>query len=226
MRCFQVMEEVKQGIPVLIGSGEEGHVAPYLPTPPGCTMRLLLDTQITDCVKDCFNTDPDYPHALKDVNVEFGDGFILFRGKKKHGRLHDRQCLVRVVTAGGVGGKVRLTSNSYVTQLRGRKVPEVQRAYNAFPDDGVLTFCTAEELERINEGVAYLDVVLVMHKGASFRIQRNGALEGASPWMSIQWTGEGIFMDNRDGRFDQNGNRVYRRSAAPLVEAAVPAAAE
>jgi hypothetical protein len=217
MRCFQVLEEVKAGIPVVTREEEA-----YLPTPAGCSMRMLLEPAITDFIK----TLPEQKVRLDDMRVEFGDGYILFKGRKMYRNLRDKQCLVHVVTAGGEGGKIRLTSNSYVAQLKGKRVPEVQRAYNAFPDDGLITFCTPEELVRINDGVDYLDVLLVMHKGASFRIQRNGALEGASPWMSIQWTGEGIFMDNRDGRFDQNGNRVYRRSAAPLVEAAVPAAAE
>ncbi len=212
MRCFQILEEVKQGIPVLIGKGEEGHICPYLPTPAGCNMRLLLDPQITDFIK----TIPEHPVRLNDVNVEFGDGYIVFKGRKRYGRLRDRQCLVHVVTAGGDGGKVCLTSNSYVAQLKNRKVPEVQRVYNAFPDDGILAFCTDEELERVNNGVDYLDVVLVMHKGASFRIQRNGALEGASPQMFVHWNGEDLSLSLP---------RRYVARDAPLA-GGLPAAAE
>jgi hypothetical protein len=213
MRCYQVLEEVKAGIPVVLGAGQEGHVCPYLPTPAGCSMRLLLDPQITSFIGSI----PEQQVRLSDVHVEFGDGYILFKGRKMYRSMRDRQCLVHVVTAGGEGGKVRLTSNSYATRLKGSKVPEVQRVYDPFPDEGVLAFCTPEELERINAGVDYLDVLLVMHKGASFRIQRNGGLEGASPQLFVHWNGEDLSM---------NVPRRYVDDRVALLAAGLPAAAE
>jgi hypothetical protein len=204
MRCYRVTERVKKGL-LVHTEHEQGQVHPFIPTPDGCPMRLFLDTQLTAAIQSC---DP-VELRLVSARVEFADGYILFRSAP---RSHDRQAFVRVETAGGVDGQVKLTANSYTTALKkSGHFPEVARRYAEFPDAGVVPFCTPEELDRVAKGVDFLDVLLVMHKGASFRIERTGELDGASPELFVHWNGYDLKIDVP---------RRYREAAVAVLEPA------
>ena len=176
MHLFQVTEGVRLGLPIVRDD------FPHIPTPNGCSGRLLLDEPIVQFIQ---SRPPDRALRLKSASVDFGKDAILF---KKPARRPERLALVHIETAAGDGGKVYLTANAYDEVFKNNK-PPVERRYKTFPGLGTQPFCTDETLTEVNKGVEFLDVVALMYPGASFRIYRNGRLEGASPQMFVHWNG-------------------------------------
>jgi hypothetical protein len=198
MHCFRVGESTKRGLLVQTGRDAEGWLYPYIPTPAGCSMKLMLDEELTRIINDA----PATLLRLSEAELKFGDGVLLFKSAPKR---HDKQALLRVETAAGTGGVARLTSGSYTSTLVGGEAPRVYPRYHPFPDAGVLSFCTKEELQRVNRGVDFLDVIMLMHQGARCRIQRTGQLDGASPWMDLRWTGDRLIRKYEGGEERTSG---------------------
>lgn len=198
MNLFQVTEGVRPGLPIVRDE------FPHIPTPIGCSTRLLLDEPLVEVIQ---SRPRDRTLRLNRASVDFGRDSMLF---KKPGRRPERLALVRVETAAGVDGKVFLTANSYDVAM---KKNEVKRDYRRFPDAGITAFCTDEYLAAVHQGVEFLDVVALMYPGASFRLFRNGRLEGASPQMFVHWNGTEL-RATLPRRYDE-------RAAAGFFESAV-----
>jgi len=188
MRCFQITETVRLGMEVVRSA------YPIIPTPPTCP-RLILADEIARHILELPDGDLRYG-STRDANgrpfspemeVDIGkDHIMLGRPTKRT----DRKALVLLGTAGGDGGKVFLSANTYDSEVAGGKKPRVKRCYRAFPDAGVIPLCSDAEVARVNKGVMFLELLVLMYEGASFRIFRNGKLEGASPQMFVHWNGE------------------------------------
>lgn len=177
MHCFQIIERVMVGLPILW----KDDAVPYISQPKGCIGELRLDDALATGISK--HSPDDLPMRLARASIDVGSDFLMFR---KPIRRHERLAMVHITTCGGEGGKVYLTANSYDVEMRRDKV---ERVYRRFPDAGVNPLCKPETLEEIAGGVEELDVLAMLHPGASFRIYRDGKLEGASPQMFVHWNG-------------------------------------
>lgn len=184
MHCFTVTEKVTNGLLVyraaVIG-GVYTATTPFVETPPGCLGRVLLEEQLYTFIKEL---GPGIVR-LKRASLEAGKDYVLLRRCDR--RKNETQCLVEVCLSSGQGGKIFLTANAYDEELvRGR----VERKYRPFPGPGVQVLCTDERLAQVNAGDTFADLLLVMNRGASFRVIRTGQMEdGASPQMFVHWNG-------------------------------------
>lgn len=189
MRCFQITESVQLGMEVVRSA------YPIIPTPPTCP-RLILAEEIAQLILELpdgnlrygAHLDPNGRRFSPEMEVDIGKDHIMLGRPAR--RTSDRKALVLLGTAGGEGGKVFLSANTYDSEVAGGKKPRVKRCYRAFPDAGVIPLCNDEEVARANRGVMFLNLLVLMYEGASFRIFRNGKLEGASPQMFVHWNGE------------------------------------
>jgi hypothetical protein len=192
MHCFSLTEKVKSGIVI---SREGGS---HISDAEGSSLMMMLDKELTEFVD---HLPPGIPR-LHRAAVEFQQGVMVL--KKSRGRLPP-QALVRLETAGGDGGRVYITANAYDEELvKGRVV----RKYRQFPPLGINSFTDQARLDKLFwEGAEILDLFLVMNPGASFRVFRDGRLEGASPQMCVHWNGYDLWAtlprryDERAGLF-------------------------
>lgn len=203
MQCFSFTE---QAVPYLRGVFDE-HGNPVIPTPEGCSMPIQLGSVFTEMLTASARAIPGVrgfkvgyiprrvvPHlSPRQRRVGVGitmppqmDAMVLTTPGH---RVRQEQALVRVETAAGVGGKVRLTSCAFDGAMKAGRVVDT---YHAFPPTGVTALCTPDMLERIRGGVDYLDVFVLMNPGARFRIERSGALEGAKKYITVCWTGDDL----------------------------------
>jgi hypothetical protein len=184
MHCFTVGDRAIPGFWVVRDS------YPHIVPPSGCP-PLLLEEPLAKFIKS-LPSDGDIRYGLEEnspvrtasMQVDITPEHILLRRSTNRS---DRQALVHVVTAAGVGGKVCLTANSYdVVQAKNK---QVSRVFRPFPDAGVLPVCTTGFVDAAKAGVEFLDIMVQLYPGASFRVCRNGRLEGASPEMYVHWNG-------------------------------------
>jgi hypothetical protein len=216
MQCFQVTEQVSLGLPLVWGGW------PRITTPPNCPQLLFEESSAKLVLELCerlplkqvrygVGVTREGRRYAADMHVERTDAHVMFRRVMPKS---DKLALVRVETAAGAGGKVFLTANAYDSVMNGGK-PPVKRHFHAFPDAGTVPFCNnEEEVARMNAGVEFLDVLIMMYERASFRIFRTGHLEGASPKLSVHWNGRELWMTQPPG------HRTRQRAAAPLRVAA------
>lgn len=209
MQCFSFTE---QAVPFLRGVLDEDR-DPVIPAPEGCDMSIVLGKEFTRQLTWGATTYPEMrdfklgyiPHnrisGLSErerrvgVGVEMQLNTLVLKPAERHrSRRNKEQALVRVETAGGAGGKVKLTSNVFDEDLRGGRVIDT---YRSFPSMGIQPLCTPEMLKRVNAGVEVLDLFILMNPGARFRIQRSGDLKDsaacgtdAKRFISVTWTGE------------------------------------
>jgi hypothetical protein len=190
MHLYEIAERVKYGIPI-VRDGE-----PRLQRPVGCPQDIRLHPKLIAVIED---TDPAVELRLERASPDFAPHNLLLLKSPAHGH-RDRQVLVHVITAGGVGGKAYLTANVLEEQMdRGW----VRRRPRSFPPIGVQPFCTDEELARIREGVDILDVMLLMNPGANFCIRRTGNLEGAQPVLPVRWNGAWLSIDGQNEEIER-----------------------
>jgi len=207
MQCFSFAE---QAVPFLRGVLDEER-DPVIHTPEGCDTSIVLGKEFTERLSHAARTFPNMtgfrlgynggrssawrsrPLTELDrrvgVSVELSMNTIILKPATRtpgRGRRHE-QALVRVVTFGGAGGKVRLTSSVHEEEMRGSRVTET---YHPFPSMGVKPLCTDAMLQQVNEGVEHLDLFVLMNAGSRFRLERTGALEGAKKYINVSWTGE------------------------------------
>ena len=90
----------------------------------------------------------------------------------------DRQALVVVATSAGVGGELWLTSNCQEEYMEKGRV--IRRSKPLEQAVGVTLLGSSAETNH---------KVLLLAPGASFKICRNGQLEGAPPELTVLWTG-------------------------------------
>lgn len=240
MHCFQVADTIAAGLLVTRRRYEEVppyrvptsvNVDPHIVTPPGCALQVLLDPELAE--DEDVRAAPPGNLYLTAADLKYKQGSLVLTRARLKG---ERQALVRIETAGGVFGKAFVTSNTYDENMeRGH----VRRVYHPFPSVGVQALCTPEELARIRNGLEFVDVLVLMQPGSSFRIKRTGKLEGAAPWMSVKWdinerTQELELTSHVPERFrrHQERNRPFNWGGAPGkgksqgFEAAEPLAAE
>jgi hypothetical protein len=177
MYCFQVTERVNVGLPILWD--DEG---PSLEQPEGWPGQLKLDAPLAEGIVWASEFGVT---RLWQTSLDVGVNYLLF---KKPSKTNERIALVHIATAAGVGGKVYLTANAYEEVMQHK----VTREYRPFPGAGVTPLCKPEVVAAANAGVDALNMLVMMHPGASFRIRRNGKLEGASPQLFVQWNGSAL----------------------------------
>jgi hypothetical protein len=198
MRLFEVTEYVKDGLR-FVRDGKEPHVA----RPAGCPLDVRLHPRIIEVVEK----QPDQEgsvYRLDTASIDFMPGLLLLKPEVS---AREQQALVRVETAGGVGGKAYLTGNVLEERMnQGR----VSKRPSTFPPLGVQPFCTDDELARLRNGVDILDVLLLMNPGSNFCVRRTGELEGAPPVLSIRWVPWNkdrppLMIDSREQPRDEGG---------------------
>lgn len=209
MQCFTFTE---QAVPFLRGVLDEDR-DPVIPTPEGCDMSIVLGKdftqQLTRAAKDFpgmsgfrlgYNASRMRRLSERDrrvgVAVEMQLNTLILNppDRRRPRRAHKEQALVRIETAGGVGGKVRLTSSVHDEELKSGRVVD---NYHPFPSMGIQPLCNDEMLKRVNAGVEVLDLFVLMNPGARFRIQRSGDLKDsavhgtdAKRYITVTWTGD------------------------------------
>lgn len=95
----------------------------------------------------------------------------------------DSRALVYVSTECGDGGMLRYFANSYEeAMVRNRVV----RQYDTFPPPGVEAVAVGTSNTKAPHGL------FIMSPGSSFRIERSGDLEGASPVLIVAWPGSSL----------------------------------
>lgn len=195
MKCFQVTEHVRPGLFI------SRHGEPHIPTPTGCALKIQLDKEIVEFVRT-LPKDRGQPR-LQYAAVDFArEGLVLRRSTRRT----ERQALVRIETAGGVNGRVFLRANGYSESMeRGW----VRKDHDPFPPPGIQPLCTDEEVTRVNAGIEMLDLMCIMNPGSSFRIDRTGQLEGASPFLCVRWNG-----NTMKARYDERGNGAFLEATA------------
>lgn len=162
MRCYTVHDQASQGLYIK-------------PTPNGEVVVHVGDTQVK--VKD---------HDIEREFASSGRNLLLLdhaRFTKSGFLVHDRSrsntVLVHVDTMAGEGGRLWYEANSW-SEVR---TSRVIRQYHEFPSAGV-------DVLAIGYGPGGEPHALVkMIPGASFRICRDGDLDGASPVIVVVWSG-------------------------------------
>lgn len=187
MYLFSLTEQVRPGIAI---NRED---TPSIDTPEGCSVVVMLDRELTEFVE---RLPPGVPW-LKRAGIVFEKGVMVLKRERGHPQ---QQALVHIQTAGGVSGRVFMTSNVFSEKLEHGRV--VQQ-YNEFPPVGVEPLCQAGYSDKLLfEGIEMLDMLVVMNPGSSFRLQRDGQLEGASPHMFVRWNGRGELRCTRPRKYD------------------------
>ena len=186
MRVFYVTEfgVPPTGTPIVQGRGEA-----YIPTPVG-GLPLLLDQEI---VRVCDENPP--PEGQEWRLGEVGTVLHTASGIRltKTTREPSNICLVHLCLR-SPGGRIVLTANTFERKLLGKKV---ERDFNLFPDGGIEPFATDDYLEAINRNTQpearpddlldEIELFMLMHPDASFRVHRTGYLGGKSPELFIHW---------------------------------------
>jgi len=193
MHLFEIGETVKKGLHLQFGP------YPYLDTPHGCSHRLLLHKEVSDCAER--NNNGPYRPMVGFADMELGKELLVLHTPRRRGRKHSS--LVRVRVAGGVGGVARLLANCY-TEAVGKN-EEVGRQYFPFPSAGVYAFCSEEHKAQLRLGLEFLDVLMLLQPGAGFRIHRTGNLKDqhgvkAPSQLSVRWTGYTLSSKGYDDR--------------------------
>lgn len=204
MQCFSFTE---QAVPFLHGVLDEDR-DPVIVQPEGCGVSIVLGKEFHQRLSRAATLFPTMkgfrlgynatraahiPERERRVGVEVdiqADTLVLKPGRRR--RRFD-SALVRIETAGGVNGKVWLSSSVHSEQMKGGRVVE---NYHPFPSMGIQPLCDAGTLERVNKGVEVLDLFVLLEPGARFRIHRTGSLEGAKRTISVYWTGEELYPNN------------------------------
>ncbi len=112
--------------------------------------------------------------------------------------------LVYVHTAAGHNGKLWFSANVWDERLHDGRVV---REYRPFPAVGV-------DVLAIGTGpTGEPEALLQMHQGASFRIQRDGDLQGLPPTLVVSWTGS-VMKCFEPGSQKSNEQRARHSHAA------------
>lgn len=191
MRGFEITETVSCGIPIV----REGE--PHIAVPAGCAVDVRLHYKLLDFIASLKSDTAKLQIGEKrdrqfTLQQPAANNLLLlcpFSG------LQDHRALVRLYTAGGVGGKVYLTANVLEETRNARG--HVSKRPSAFPPLGVQHFCDDEQLEKVRSGVDALDVLVVMGPGSNICIRRTGNLEGAQSVLSLRWNGAVMLIDGQ-----------------------------
>ncbi len=185
MRCYQIGDTI-DGLLV------DRESTPSIQTPKGSLFGLVL----TRTLRDLFLEAPRYWCTLRQARVSVTTKHIVLDAEETEDTEKAHQALVRMTTASGVDGKVRLTAGSY----NEREVNNwITRFYHPFPSAGVQAFCTTERLTELCEGTDALDVVLLMQPGSTIRVSRDGQLEGGFHELLVRWNGSRLNTYARGG---------------------------
>jgi hypothetical protein len=179
MKCYTVTED-KQTTRLVIE--DEGVMSPEPRVTigaPGASTVLTLEPEL-----ERLFTAACEKLELKRLELARCDliGRPVPRLARESGR--DSRALVHVATIAGPGGRLWFEANSYKEFInkRGR----VDREYDTFPPPGVEVVVTGMGPSGEPQGL------FIMSPGSSFRICRNGALEGASPVLIVAWPGSSL----------------------------------
>ena len=143
--------------------------------------------------------------------VEIAEQHILLHGRP--GR--DRMALLQLTVAPGIGGKVTLTSSDMTS---GVVKQQVARTYKPFPDAGVQLLGHPGAAEGYNAGVDFIDTLLLLYPGASFRVARTGKLSDDSGWKApavlfVAWTGSKLKLTAPNPRVTRQDVRGFAGAA-------------
>lgn len=177
MKCYSITEDVQVGIPIVFEEGKD----PNIQVPEGCAFDIHLHPKIVTAITE--EEDPEgTAYRLISASIDFTSTLMLLKPEVAQ----DRELLLHVGTAGGVGGYAYLTDDLLVkVEEHGR----INRCPDKFPPLGIQAFCMSEALNKARSGVEVLDVLLHMKPGSSFCIRRTGELEGAQPVLAVSWSG-------------------------------------
>jgi len=190
--CFEVTENVNPGFTVVRGRGSKPYVVTPEGAPPMRLSRVLMEAIQRTPEGASLRYGARHRDGLTAVPMEIRmrQGAIEL-GKALHGRC--TRALVRVATMAGFGGRITLTSDTFDRVFSDRSLI-AKKAYRPFPDVGIAPLCGQELLERMRQGVQSLEVLLLLERGAGFRIQRNGRLEGGAAQMFVRWDGQRLTL--------------------------------
>lgn len=174
MKCFTVTETAEWGIPIHNTSLMECDPALVLGD-PGSRSLVPLGRELRCVFRDAMEEGLTDLRLLRaEMSTQGTLRFVKERNPK------DYRGLIYMATECGPGGGLRLLANSYREELtRGR----IRRVYDPFPPLGVEVLAGGVSSNGAPQGL------LVMHPGSSFRVERGGELEGASPILIMTWSG-------------------------------------
>jgi hypothetical protein len=172
---------------------------PIINRPAGCPFDIRFHPRVVEHLMK--QSGEGLPFRIGTASVDFHPGLLLLKPEvsspsDRRGPIridttagtfysNDQQLLLRLGTAGGVGGKAYLTANVLEEKMdQGR----VSKHPSPFPSLGVQPLCTDEELARLQKGVEAIDLLLLMNPGANFCVRRTGGLEGAPPVLAVKWS--------------------------------------
>jgi hypothetical protein len=130
--------------------------------------------------------------ALKWATLNQLKGRVVLQKQSPDLRRKNLQALVRLDTAAGIGGTVRLTSClREEVMVQGRVVLKDQ----VFPPLGVAPLCDEATVRALREGVPDgLNVYVMMNPGSAVRIHLSGRLEDHPATLQVKWTGEDLLV--------------------------------
>ena len=199
MRCFEVdPNSVRPGLSVLRRfldkDGVWARCAPYIDTPPDCLGVVELDQTVAGFiageVPDNGSYEDSYDVRVRNTDILAGGGTILLRPEPFE--KPSTQALVRFTARAPVNGVVRLLASAFDEDMESG---EVVTRHKEFPGAGVQPLCSDDYVEMMRAGTDEVDVLLIMNRKASFRLERSGAsLEGAPEWLTVRWTGRDVIL--------------------------------
>lgn len=175
MKCYTIREEAHKGINIS-NKSIMGETDPSLIIgAPSTMMQVPLGGDLRRVFQVAVDAGYDTLRLMRaDIATQGVLRFIRERNQR------DSRALVYVETESGGGGRLRLLSNSYEEYVdRGR----VQRYYNFFPPTGVEVVAMGTSSSGCPHGL------FIMSPGSSFRIERSGDLDDASPVLIVAWPG-------------------------------------
>lgn len=206
MQLYQLREPTgaleAPGIPV------EVHPVPHIRLGKkldGSLYKLPLSTQLAEGAKIAKNIDPEVKLVAADLREKFGDGSPIlvpeWGWEKPKAR---RPALLHLDTEAGVGGKLRLTGPHGAPEvLDAKSRGEVRRSWLPFSEAAGVTVISNDVAEITDDGVVRWKeqteevehqppLLLMLLKGASFRVHRTGELCGAPAEFTIRWDGTNL----------------------------------
>ncbi len=181
MKCFTVAEEMSKGLRIRSHTVLGRHDPVLTIGDPGSLTNVPLSRELLNV----FNGAVTSPEMLEEfpgltelrlmrAEVSTNAPLRLIRERNPKSSC----CLVHVATDNV--GPLWFEANSYREEVvRGRVV----RVYDPFPAPGIETVAWGMTSNGSPQGL------FVMHPGSSFRICRQGDLQGASPRLIVAWPG-------------------------------------
>jgi len=175
MKCYTIREEAHKGLIVRDRNLAEEVDPSLIIGAPDTMTQIPLGGELRHLFCKAAEFGWDTWHLLR-ADISTYGSMRLIRQRSKR----DSRALVHVETESGDNGSLCFLANSYDEELRHG---HVRRCYHIFPSTGVEVVATGTSESGCPHGL------FIMCPGSSFRIERSGELEGASPVLIVVWTG-------------------------------------